>query len=83
MFSQACVKNSVHRGGGVVGGGMHYGRCALQEACTAGGVHGRGHAWKGGHAWQRVVHSRGGGMRALRDGHCSRCYASYWNAFLL
>ena len=81
MFSQACVKNSVHRGGGVVGG--H----ALWEVCIAGGMHGRGCAWQGacmegGHAWQGGVHSRGG-MRALRDGHCSRCYASYWNAFLL
>ena len=45
--------------------------CAWQEASMAGG------AWMAeGHAWQ-------GGMCGRRDGHCSRCYASYWNAFLL
>ena len=36
MFSQACVKNSVHGGGGV-----------WQGACVAGGMHGREHAWPG------------------------------------
>ena len=34
MFSQACVKNSVHSG---EGGGM----------CGSGGMHGGGHAWQG------------------------------------
>ena len=35
IFSEACVKNSVHRGGEHGGhGGMH-----------GGGMHGRGHAW--------------------------------------
>ena len=33
------------------------------------GVHGRGHVWQGG------IH---GG----RESHCSKQYASYWNAFL-
>ena len=69
MFSQACVKNSVHRGvcmaggmhGGVQGACMAGGR--VVGACMAGGVHGRG-------------------MRGRRDGHCSGRYASYWNAFL-
>ena len=42
IFSQVCVKNSVHREGG---------------ACMAGGVCGRRYAWQGGmcgggHAWQ-------------------------------
>ena len=27
---------------------------AWQEACKAGGMHGRGHAWQQGHAWQGV-----------------------------
>ena len=54
MFSQMCVKNSVHR----LGRGH-----ALQGACMAGGMHGRGgicgrgHTWQGacvagGHVWQ-------------------------------
>ena len=34
MFSQACVKNSVHGGGG---------------GCGKGGVRGRGHVWWGVH----------------------------------
>ena len=41
MFSQACVKNSVHREGDVRGKG---------EACTAKGV---GMHGEGRHAWQR------------------------------
>ena len=56
------------------------------------GVHGRGgmpgrgwYMWQGAcvagnHAWQRTCMA--GGMRGRRDGHCSRRYASYWNAFL-
>ena len=70
MFSQACVKNSVHWGGGAHGGGhawqgaggMHAGGRVVR-ACMAGGVHGRG-------------------LRGRRDGHCSGRYASYLNAFL-
>ena len=92
MFSQTCVKNSAHMGGGggvrgrghvwqgVCGGehvwqGAGCGRCVWQGVCVAGGVHGRG------------IHGRGvsgsGGMCGRRDGHCSRRYVSYWNAFLL
>ena len=55
-----------------------------------------GHEWQGacmawGHAWQGVcmaggLHGRGACMPVCvygrRDGHCSRQYASYWNAFL-
>ena len=73
MFSQACVKNSVHSEA-CMAGSMHGREYAWQGACMAGGmcgggVHGRGHAWQGG-------------MHGRRDGHCSRWYASYWNAFL-
>ena len=45
------------------------------------------HAWQGAcvargrRAWQ-VGACVAGGMRGRRDGHCSRRYASYWNAFL-
>ena len=41
MFSQACVKNSVHRGG------VHGGGCAWQWACVAGVGMAGGHAWQG------------------------------------
>ena len=70
-----------------------------RAACMEGDMHGRGHAWWRGHvwwggmhgggmlgggcAWQRGMCGRGGGLRGRRDGHCSRQYASYWNAFLL
>ena len=54
MFSQACVKNSVHRGsmlggeGACVAGGV-WQRGAWQEgSCMAGGMCG----WGGGVAWQ-------------------------------
>ena len=50
--------------------GMHGWGCALRGGMHGGDVHDRGHAWQGG-------------MRGRRDGHCSRRYASYWNAFLL
>ena len=55
------------------GGYMH----GVGGACVVvGGMHGREEACvAGGHAWQ-------GGMHGKRDGHCSRRYASYWNAFL-
>ena len=44
-------------------------------ACVAGGMHGRGYAWQG------VCVA--GGIHGRIKGHCSRWYASYWNAFLL
>ena len=58
-------------------GGMHgEGGYAWQGVYMAGacvvGEGGREHAWQGG-----------GGMHGWRDSHCSRRYASYWNAFLL
>ena len=57
MFSQTCVKNSVHEGGvwwGACwqGGSMPGGGCAWPE-----GMHSRGRACiaGGGHAWQGCV----------------------------
>ena len=55
MFSQTCVKNSVHEEGG---GGLS---ASGSGGCTPPG--------------QTPPHPQ--------DGHCSRRYASYWNAFLL
>ena len=70
---------------------------AWQGCAWQGGVCGRGHAWQGcvhgresmhdrGACMAGGVHGRGacmaGGVHSRRDGHCSRWYASYWNAFL-
>ena len=52
-----------------------------REACMAGGMHGRGACVAGRSMWWGGVWQ--GGVRGRRDGHCSRWYASYWNAFLL
>ena len=79
IFSEACVKNSVQRGGGCDRGGVH-GR----GACVAGGC-----ALQGGHPWQGASMAVGA---CMAGGHCGRYYeiqsmsgqyASYWNAFLL
>ena len=66
-FSEACVKNSVHGGGGHMWqGGMHgRGAYVARGACMAGGMHGGGHAWQGGmhgrgHTWQGGMHGKGG-----------------------
>ena len=56
IFSEACVKNSVHRGG-VHGREVHgaghawQGECVWWGACVTGGMCDRGHAWQGG-AWR-------------------------------
>ena len=97
IFSEVCVKNSVH-GGPCMARGVMHGR----GMCVAGG-----HAWQwvgvGGHVWQGCVCGSGcmaGG--ACMAGGCawqgrgvhgkgwgvhgiwsiSGWYASYWNAFL-
>ena len=54
IFSEACVKNSVHRGG----------VCGRGGVCVAGA----GHVWQGGRAWQGGVHGGGGSTwQILRD----------------
>ena len=94
MFSQACVKNSVHEGGGVHGRGVcGGGMCSKGGACMTvgcalqgeGGMCGRVHAWQGdiGGVHGRGACVAGRGVRGRRDGHCSGQYASNWNAFLL
>ena len=64
IFSEACVKNSVHgghvwQGACMAGGGMCGRGTCMAGACMAGGAHDRGHAWQGacmarGHVWQGV-----------------------------
>ena len=77
----ACMAGRIHGRGACMAG-----ECAWQGdmhgrgACMARGVYGGGHVWQGAgivgeQAWQD--------MHGRRDGHCSRWYASYWNAFLL
>ena len=46
---------------------------------NGGGMHDRGHVWQGVCGGGACM---AGGVRGTRDGHCSRRYASYWNAFL-
>ena len=69
MFSQACVKNSVHRGDVCGRGDVWQGMAYMARAtCMAGdGMHGRGwHVWQGGmhskgwHAWQGMACIAGG-----------------------
>ena len=72
IFSQACVKNSVHGGGGGLG------FCSREEggACLGEGVPapgGEGSAPGGGGCLVETP---------PRDGYCCGRYASYWNAFL-
>ena len=57
IFSEACVKNSVHGGG--MGGVRHGGGGCVWQ----GGMYGRGGAWQGGRAWQG--HAWQGGMHSM------------------
>ena len=84
MFSQACVKNTVHRGRHAWQGGRAWqgayvagGSCVAGGACMAGGVHGRGNVWQGacmagGCAWQGGMHERG----ACIAGGCAAAIAA-------
>ena len=56
IFSEACVKNSVHGG--------------LGGACMPGGMCGRGHAWRGGCAWQGGMHGGVCGRGCAWQGAC-------------
>ena len=72
IFSEACVKNSVHGGGDAWQGGMHDRGHAWQQTGMhgKGGMCGRGHAWQQGeHAWQRGGACVAGGheWQILRD----------------
>ena len=73
-----CAWQGVFVAGGMYGKGHAWQR---GEGVQGRGMHGRwGMCVRGmhdrGHAWQEVY------MCGRRDGHCSRRYASYWNAFL-
>ena len=78
MFSQACVKNSVHGGRHAWQGGMRDVLvCVARGVCMAGGVHGGG-LHGGGHVWWGAcmvggVHGGGvvlcGGMRGRGGGY--------------
>ena len=57
-FSEACVKNSVQRGG-----------CVTGEVCMAGGMcMAAGACVAGGHVWQGGVHCRGASMAGGQHG---------------
>ena len=65
-----------------------YGKVMFSQACVVwgGGMQGRVCAWWGACAWWgSCMAGWGGGWGACAAGetvHCSRRYASYWNAFL-
>ena len=80
MAAGACVARGHAWLGGVWLGACVTKRHVWPGACVAGG-HAREEGMHGGHVWQGVCMA--GGMHGRRDGHCSRLYASYWNAFLL
>ena len=67
MFSQACVKNSVHIGGCI-------------PTCTCGSPSGRYPSMQWGRHPQAGRHPPAS-RPPTPDGHCSGWYASYWNAF--
>ena len=78
IFSQACVKNSVHRGVPALGG-LLPGSCLLRGVCSGGvsapgGVCSLG-GWVGAWSW-------GGAWWRPPNGYCCGWYASYRNAFL-
>ena len=78
MFSQVCVKNSVHRGCAWLGHawqGVHGRGTCMAVGVHGGGVHGRVYVCvcvAGGHAWQGGVHGREvcmvGGVHVWRGG---------------
>ena len=75
MFSQACVKNSVHGGGGIP---------ACYGACISLGRHSpRQLSTPPRQTSTASPRQTLPGRHPLQDGHCSGRYASYWNAFLL
>ena len=47
IFSEACVKNSVHKGSAWLGGMHGWGACMAGGRAWPGGMHG----WGGGHVW--------------------------------
>ena len=67
IFSEACVKNSVHRGvcmGGCVG--------VCVRGCMVGGCVAGGHAWQGRGAWQGGMH---GGRHVWQGAWWGACMA--------
>ena len=82
MFSQACVKNSVHRGGGFClwvwgqGGCLPLGPAGMYILLRQKRPRQTPSLQADTMPLQQTDHP------SPRDGHCSRRYASYWNVFL-
>ena len=65
IFSEACVKNSVHRGVCMAGGHARRGGCVVGGMCgrgclCGGGACVAGGGRRGGHVWRRVCMAEGG-----------------------
>ena len=84
MFSQACVKNSVHSG---VYPTMYWAGGVCISVCT-GRVCVADTPWADTHprqtpsSWADTPRQTPPWADTSSDGHCSGRYASYWNAFL-
>ena len=72
MFSQVCVKNSVHRGDVYGGGRVHCrrGHGRREGVCMAGGMCGNGACMVGGVHGMGGVHGRG---HVWHKGSCMAC----------
>ena len=85
MFSQVCVKNSVHRGG-CIPTCTGWGVCVSQHALGRRGVSqhalGRGVSHWAGVCGRHPLGQTPPGQPSPFGCHCSGRYASYWNAFL-
>ena len=77
MFSQGCVKNSVHRGGGV----HPPGRQTPQEDIPWADTPRADPPWADTHTHPWTDTPLGQIPPSQADGYCSGRYASYWNAF--
>ena len=91
MFSQACVKNSVHRGeGGCIQHALGQTPRVGIPACTGSetptplpGKYPSMHWGRPLGRYPSIHWSRQPRQADTPDGHCSGRYAPYWNAFLL
>ena len=83
IFSEVCVKNSVHKGGHVWQGGPCMVGACMAGGMYSGGMHGRGHAWWGACVAGVACMPHMPPLDTMRYGQSMcRQYASYWNAFL-
>ena len=83
IFSEACVKNSVHRGACMARGVCGWGACMPSGVCGQGACMAGGHVCLGACGQGGACHAQPPQPDTMRYGwSMSERYASYWNAFL-